>query len=96
MLPTITKPANPVWRLVLLAAIVVVSLFALQGCDDSDSDSLTPPPATVISAETPTVEAPQEGTSAPPPPVEPAPTATPEDYPKPTAPTLTPVAYPTQ
>lgn len=82
-----------------LALVVLLSMVTLVGCDDSDSDTLTPPPATVISAsESPTAGgAPQSATSAAPQQgQQPAPTPTQENYPAPVATTPTPWVYPTK
>jgi hypothetical protein len=99
MLPCCRRPGHAVWRMILLVMVVAMGLVVLLGCDDSDSDSLTPPPATIISAsESPTAGAPQVATSAASQPAQAAPTPAAEDYPYPekVATTPTPWVYPTQ
>jgi hypothetical protein len=97
MLPYSKRSGHSMWRIALLAMVVLMGLAALISCDDSDSDSLTPPPATVISAsESPAVGAPQDVKSAPPQPAQPAPTEAKGDYPTQVVATPTPWVYPTK
>ena len=99
MVPCFKRPSHLVWRMALLVMVVAMGLVVLLGCDDSDSDSLTPPPATVISAsDSPTAGAPQSATSAAPQPAQAAPTAAAGDYPYPekVVTTPTPWVYPTK